>query len=79
MYKDELSSYVYFDKLDIEPLTIIHIFKSVNFEYNQMSGKPIKFDYNELKDSIKWSGLECKKYVPVLKAMCKSFISHLAD
>lgn len=75
LYKNPHSSYMYFE--DLERLVIINIFKSTNFEYSQFSGKPMKFDYNELKDNIEWKGLELSAYVPLLKSMANQYIKYL--
>jgi len=37
----------------------------------------MKFDYNELKDSIEWNGLKVEVYVPLLKSMANQFIKYL--
>ena len=63
--------------MDEESYLILYVFKTTEFEFNPMSGRPVKFDYNELKDNLKWQGLKPKNYANLLKAMCKSYIAHL--
>ena len=49
---------------DEESLVIIYIFNSASLEYNM--GELSGFHYLSLKDSIRWTGLSVKKYVPIL-------------
>jgi len=51
---------------------IVHIFNTASFEYgmNGLSG----FNYQSLKDSIKWSGLKPKYYVNILNNVMNSYI-----
>lgn len=72
-----MSKIVFFDKDDILSLKLIYVFKSTEFIHNPMSGRPMKFDYLELKDSIKWQNLKPKDYTNLLKNMAKSYINHL--
>lgn len=70
-------NYATFAKDDIEALTIIHIFKTCDFVYDSMSGRPLKFEYLMLKDIIKLRGLNWKNCLELLVSMCKTFIKHL--
>lgn len=72
-----MSKIVFFDKDDILSTLLIHVFKNTEFVYNPMSGRPMKFDYLELKDNIKWQRLKPKDYTNLLKNMAKSYINHL--
>ena len=77
MKQDPNSTYIFFKDEDIESRVVSYVFKSVDFEYNPMSGRPLKFDYLDLLNTTKWQGLEPSKYIPILKAMCRNYIKHL--
>lgn len=67
---------VIFENDDIEAWIIISIFKRLQFTYG-MSSKPIGYNYEALKDSIKWAGLKPKKYVPLITNMFRTYCQNL--
>lgn len=77
MKHNKYSKTVWFKDDDIEAHLIVDIFKSTDFEYSPMTGKPLKFEYQDLLNNLKWSGLPPQDYIKLLKAMCKTFINSL--
>lgn len=63
--------------MDIESHKILYVFKNTEFVTNPLNGKPQKFDYLELKDSLEWQNLKPKNYANLLKHMAKIYIRHL--
>jgi len=77
--KSDESKVVVFENDDYEELTVVSIFKSLQFEFPPMGGKPSGYQYQKCKDMIKWMGLKPKHYVPLIDAMFNSFVSSLPE
>lgn len=52
----------------------MYFFKTLQFEYSGMGGKPTSYNYLKCKDRIKWSGLKAKDFIPLLDGMFNSFV-----
>lgn len=55
----------------------MYFFKTLQFEYSGMGGKPTNYNYAKCKDRIKWSGLKAKDFIPLLDGMFNSFVGGL--
>ena len=67
---------VIFENNETEAWIVMSIFKQLQFTYG-MSNKPIGYNYEMLKDLIKWSGLEPKHYVGLITAMFHNYVQNL--
>lgn len=54
----------------------MRIFNNTPFIFNE--GKIIGFNYDALKDNIKWNGLKKKKYIPLMLTFINHFIGGLS-
>jgi len=79
LVSNPISKIVYFPKDDIEANLLMYVFKSLKFEYSQMSGQIISYNYDKLKDNLKWNGLDKKSYVPLIDAMFSRFLARLKN
>lgn len=79
MKKNKFSKTVWFKDEDLEAHALISVFKNTDFEYSSVTGRPVKFQYLDLLNNIKWIGLKPKDYMSLLKAMCKKFIASLPE
>lgn len=55
----------------------MHVFKSLQFEYSAMSGRPIGYKYDMLKDALEWQDMEAKKYVSLITGMFRRYVNSL--